>query len=161
MKTLAPRDAGASLADLPDLGHLWPRDAWGAGSRFFTELAADAAGQTQALLHNPAATEGVSVKCNKNQLPYFIVWKNRHAECDGYVTGLEPATNFPNTKSFEKQQGRVVPLGPGESATFDIEIEGHPTARRRSRRPGRRGPNCSTARYRRSSASRNPEWSPK
>ena len=41
---------------------------------------------------------------------------------DGYVTGLEPGTNFPNPRSFEGQQGRVVKLGPGESARFEVEL---------------------------------------
>jgi hypothetical protein len=41
------------------------------------------------------------------------VWKNTAALEDGYVTGLEPGTNFPNFKSFERQQGRVRMLPPG------------------------------------------------
>ena len=44
------------------------------------------------------------------------------------MTGLEPATNFPNVKSFEKQKGRVKVLAPGESRTFELAIEVHPDA---------------------------------
>jgi hypothetical protein len=87
------------------------------------ELAGDASGNTQALLHNAAATQGVSLKFNTRQFPCFSLWKNREAACDGYVTGLEPATNFPNIKSFEKRMGRVVELSPGESRNFAIELE--------------------------------------
>ena len=32
-----------------------------------------------------------------------------------HVTGLEPATNYPNAKTFEKEQGRVIGLMPGAS----------------------------------------------
>ena len=44
---------------------------------------------------------------------------------DGYVTGLEPGTNFPNPRSFEGQQGRVVKLGPGETVKFEVELDVH------------------------------------
>ncbi len=43
------------------------------------------------------------------------MWKNRQAASDGYVTGFEPAINFPNKRSFEKSKGRVATLQPGES----------------------------------------------
>ena len=46
-------------------------------------------------------------------MPCFTVWKNTAAVEDGYVTGLEPATNYPNFKTFERQQGRVRVLPPG------------------------------------------------
>ena len=78
-----------------------------------------------ALLLSADGTQGVSVKFNKRQLPCFTVWKNRQAAIDGYVTGLEPATNYPNPKSFEKQKGRVVPSRPGESHRSEITIEAH------------------------------------
>ena len=66
----------------------------------------------------------MSVKFNKRQLPCFTLWKNRQAAADGYVTGLEPATNFPNRKSFEKEQGRVAVLAPGETRRFEVADRG-------------------------------------
>jgi hypothetical protein len=39
------------------------------------------------------------------------------------VTGLEPATDYPNPRSFEEAQGRVVPLAPGESVRFELALE--------------------------------------
>lgn len=66
------------------------------------------------------------MRYNTKQLPYFILWKNTQAEQDGYVTGLEPAMNFPNRKSFEKQHGRVATLKPGEQRTFQVTVEGLP-----------------------------------
>lgn len=92
---------------------------------FFFELAAERSGRTRALLQNKAADRGVSLMFNKWQLPYFALWKNRQAASDGYVTGLEPAINFPNRKSFEKEKGRVAVLQSGESRTFELRIEPH------------------------------------
>ena len=122
MKKLAPRDAVAA-ADLPTWNVYGPETPGSAEVCFFIDPACDADGNTQALLHNPAATQGVSLKFNTRQLPCFTIWKNREAASDGYVTGLEPATNYPNIKSFEKQMGRVVELGPGQSRSFAIELE--------------------------------------
>jgi hypothetical protein len=76
-------------------------------------LLADEAGRTLAMLYNRTADRGLVLRINRNELPYFTVWKNTGAVEDGYVTGLEPATNFPNFKSFERQQGRVPVLQPG------------------------------------------------
>jgi hypothetical protein len=122
LKKLAPRDATAAT-DLPTWDVYGPETPGSAEVCFFTELASDAEGSTQVLLHNAAATQGAALKFNIQQLPCFTVWKNREDTSDGYVTGLEPATNFPNIKSFEKQMGRVVTLGPGQSRSCSIELE--------------------------------------
>jgi hypothetical protein len=121
VKRLTPRDHTA-VADLPTWNVYGPETPCSTEVCFFIELAADAEGNTQVLLHNRAATQGVGLKFNTRQLPCFTIWKNREAIADGYVTGLEPATNYPNTKSFEKQMGRVVPLAPGESRYCEVEI---------------------------------------
>ncbi|MFM8826111.1 MAG: DUF4432 family protein, partial [Actinomycetota bacterium] len=49
--------------------------------------------------------------------------KNQGGLADGYVTGLEPGTNYPNPRSFEETQGRVVPLAPHASVSFDLAVE--------------------------------------
>jgi hypothetical protein len=77
------------------------------------ELEADTAGRTLALLYNATADKGMTLRWNRKELPCFTVWRNTAAVEDGYVTGLEPATNFPNLKTFERQQGRVRLLPPG------------------------------------------------
>jgi hypothetical protein len=43
---------------------------------------------------------------------------------EGYVTGLEPATNFPNFRGFERKHGRVRTIPPGGtwSARWSIEV---------------------------------------
>jgi hypothetical protein len=85
---------------------------------------ADSSGHTMALLYNAARDKGIAVRWNRNELPCFTVWKNTGALEDGYVTGLEPATNYPNFKSFERQHGRVRLLPPGGrwECTWSLEI---------------------------------------
>jgi hypothetical protein len=80
---------------------------------YLYDLLADARGHTLALLVNPTADRAVALRFNRRELPCFTVWKNTGAIEDGYVTGLEPATNYPNFKRFERQQGRVPLLPPG------------------------------------------------
>jgi hypothetical protein len=88
------------------------------------EPLADESGRTLALLYNQAADRGVALRFQRHELPCFTVWKNTAATADGYVTGLEPATNLPNFKTFERQQGRVPVLPPGGhySCTWSLEV---------------------------------------
>jgi hypothetical protein len=88
------------------------------------DLLSDAAGRTLAMLYNSKADRGLVLRFHRTELPCFTVWKNTGALEDGYVTGLEPATNFPNFKGFERQQGRVPVLPPGGKweATWSIEV---------------------------------------
>jgi hypothetical protein len=91
---------------------------------YLYHLHGDANGRTLALLYNAAADRGFAVRCNIRELPCFTVWKNTAAVEDGYVTGLEPATNFPNFKGFERKNGRVKTLPPGGrwEATWSLEV---------------------------------------
>jgi hypothetical protein len=88
------------------------------------DLLADSGGRTLALLYNRSADRGLALRFNRNELPCFTVWKNTGAVEDGYVTGLEPATNYPNFKTFERQRGRVRALPPGGrwEATWTMEV---------------------------------------
>ncbi len=89
---------------------------------FFFDLQADNNGSTSVLLKNPTGDCGLQMRFAKEQLPCFTLWKNTQADEDGFVTGLEPGTSFPNLKTFEREQGRVISIGPGESYTTQIEI---------------------------------------
>jgi hypothetical protein len=70
------------------------------------------------------------VRFNHNELPCFTVWKNTGALEDGYVAGLEPATNYPNFKGFERQQGRVRTLPPGGrwESRWSLEVADTPAS---------------------------------
>lgn len=121
---LAPRDAVA-MENVPEWDLYGPATPGLGEAVFFLDLLADRDGQTRALLHNREASRGVSLSFNKNQLPCFTIWKNRQAIADGYVTGLEPSINYPNVRSFEKEQGRVAVLAGGESRSYSLSIEAH------------------------------------
>jgi hypothetical protein len=95
---------------------------------YFTDLHGTDDGTTRAMLKNAHATRGVSVVYNTRQLPCFSIWKDTAAEADGYVTGLEPGTNYPNPRSFETAKERVVKLAPGQSQAFDLTLEAHGSA---------------------------------
>ncbi len=95
---------------------------------YFLELRADAQRRTQVVLHNRAADRGARLAWSLDELPYFTLWKNTAAEADGYVTGLEPGTNYPQHRSVERRHGRVPVLQPGECRSFTLECEVLPTS---------------------------------
>jgi hypothetical protein len=126
-KAVVPRDARA--AEGIATWHTYPNEHAGFTEQvYFFELASDASGMTRAMLTNAHGTQAVSLRFSTKQLPYFTLWKNTPLATDGYVTGLEPGTNFPNPRSFEGHQGRVVKLPPGETAKFELELELHADA---------------------------------
>ncbi|MEO8498642.1 MAG: aldose 1-epimerase family protein [Planctomycetota bacterium] len=121
IKTLVPRNARAAEG----IGNWSSYEAPQPGFEeqvYFSELLAGDDGATQAMLKNAHGTEGALLKFNKQQLPCFTVWKDTNSLADGYVTGLEPGTNFPNPRSYEGQQGRVVKLEPRGTFSFDLEL---------------------------------------
>jgi hypothetical protein len=95
---------------------------------FYYDLLANSDGWTLALLHNAKADRGVAVRMARVELPHFIVWKNSAPIEDGYVVGLEPATNFPNKKPQERDRGRVITLEPNGQYRATVIIEVHDTA---------------------------------
>lgn len=128
LKQLAPRDAVAA-AGLDHWDTCGPQTPKCAEAVFYCDLAAQADGLTMALLRNAEGNRGVSLRWNKRQLPCFSLWKNPLSEADGYVTGLEPGTNFPNVRSFESQRGRVVALAPGQSHNVELQLDAYGDAK--------------------------------
>lgn len=94
---------------------------------YYFNLATDNSGWTKVLLQNAHGDKGISISYDRRQLPCFALWKNTAAEEDGYVTGIEPATNFPNPTGFERKQGRVITLPAGEKHTARLDLEIHST----------------------------------
>jgi hypothetical protein len=94
---------------------------------YFYRLHADAKEQTTALLQSPDRKTGVSLHWSRKELPFFTLWKNQVALEDGYVVGIEPGTNFPNPRSFETKEGRIVKLSPGGVHRMAWAIEVHST----------------------------------
>ena len=86
---------------------------------------ADKNNRTMALLHNKAGDQAASISWSLNDLPYLTVWKNTGATEDGYVTGIEPGTNYPNNRSVEREAGRVPVLQAGQSRKMTLTFGLH------------------------------------
>jgi hypothetical protein len=82
---------------------------------YFFTLYGNKRGDTTVALVSPDEEVAASIRFSTKQLPVFTLWKNTAAEVDGYVTGLEPGTDYPNPRQFERGKGRVVKLGPGQT----------------------------------------------
>ena len=73
-------------------------------------------------IDDPDKAQGVTIEYDTRQLPCFSLWKNTVDAWDGYVAGLEPGTNFPNPRSFEESQGRVIALEAGQSYKMELKL---------------------------------------
>jgi galactose mutarotase-like enzyme len=90
---------------------------------YYTKAAADSSGEGVAVLCDADCQRAFVVKFDTSTLPWFILWKNTQAAEDGYVTGLEPGSSFPNPRGTERKAGRVIALAPKESVTFRLQFE--------------------------------------
>lgn len=90
---------------------------------YFAKMRSDESNLTAAMLKNSDATKAFAVTYGVKTLPRFVLWKNTSDTADGYVTGLEPATNYPNTRTYEASQDRVVPLEPAATASFRMKLD--------------------------------------
>ena len=86
------------------------------------------AGDTKVMLKNAAGTKGVSMKWSVSELPYLTLWKNTAAVEDGYVSGIEPGTNYPQNRQLERAAGRVPKIAPGATVEMHVEFGFHNSA---------------------------------
>jgi hypothetical protein len=127
LREMAPRDPRA--AEGVSTWDTYPGPSAGFAEQcFYCDLASDPAGATLAMLQTRAADKALVVRMNRRQLPCFTIWRNTAALEDGYVTGFEPGTNYPNLRTFERQQSRVPTLPPGGKWECTWSIEAHDTA---------------------------------
>jgi hypothetical protein len=122
LREMAPRDSRAAEGIDTHEAYSGPTTGFAEQAYYYDPLC-DASGRTLAMLCNSSSDKGFILRWNRNELPCFTLWRNSAAVEDGYVTGLEPATNFPNFKSFERQQGRVRILPPGGKWQCALSIE--------------------------------------
>ena len=121
LEELAPKDS-LSASEIETWNQYGPPES-GYGERvYFARLRSDDTKMTTAMLRSANGDKGFAVNLNVSALPRFIVWKNTGAQEDGYVTGLEPATNYPNGRSYEASQDRVVELEPGQTQAFRVSL---------------------------------------
>ncbi len=125
VKRVAPRDARAAEGGVKNFARYAGPKTGFVEQVYFLDLYGDADGRTEIMLRNRAKDRAVSIAYSLTALPYFTIWKNTSAEADGYVTGFEPGTNYPNARSIERKAGRVPKLAPGASRRMDLDITIH------------------------------------
>jgi hypothetical protein len=121
--TLAPKDS-LSASEIDSWNQFGEPKSGYAERVYFATLRADANRRSIAMLRGADGKLGFAITINTKTLPRFVLWKNTAAEPDGYVIGMEPATNFPNPRSFEQKHGRVVEIAGGETESFRVKL--HP-----------------------------------
>ncbi|QEG40769.1 aldose 1-epimerase family protein [Roseimaritima ulvae] len=115
----------AEIAQWNQIGE--PQSGYAERVYFVTPESSDGV-HSAALLKSADGTLGLGVQFDTRTLPQLVVWKNTAAMDDGYVVGIEPATNLPNTRGEETAAGRVVTLEAGESVTFRVRLQPMTTA---------------------------------
>jgi hypothetical protein len=123
-KMVVPRDARAA-AGIKRLNIYGPPETGFTEQVYFCELKGNRDGKTEVALINRDETKAVSLSFSLKELPCFTLWKNTNSIEEGYVTGLEPATFFPNTKIFEQEHNRIVNLGPKEIYKIGLDFSVH------------------------------------
>jgi galactose mutarotase-like enzyme len=97
---------------------------------YFFKGLSDSDGWSHVLLQSASEDVGFGLQYKTDTLPYLTQWKNTVARRDGYVTGIEPGTGFPNTRSFEEEHKRLVELASGESIDFELKLDVYSNAAR-------------------------------
>jgi len=124
---MSPRDDRAAEGVDSCAEYLGPTAGYAEQVYFFDPLP-DEHGRARALLQNRAGNLGLSLTFDRERLPCLSQWKCTQAEADGYVTGIEPGTNFPNFKSLERARGRVILLEAGASYRAELSLALHCSA---------------------------------
>jgi hypothetical protein len=108
---VCPRDARAAEG-MTTWSSYGPPEAGFAEQCYFLRLHSDRDGRTVVGLTSPDQRAAATIRFSVKELPAFTIWRNSAAEHDGYVTGLEPGTDYPNNRMFERGRGRVIELPP-------------------------------------------------
>lgn len=118
---VAPRDTRA-VEDVDTWTKYLGPTAGYAEQVYLAKPIADADGRAIGVLTDEAQSRAVAVRFDTATLPCFTLWKNTQAEADGYCTGMEPGSGFPNLKTFERDQGRVICLASQETVIFEFSV---------------------------------------
>lgn len=122
-KQVAPRDA-RSAEGIRTFDQYEAPEAGFVEQAYFFELAGKrGTRETMTLLRNAAGDRASLLRFSLKDLPCFTLWKNTAGRADGYVTGMEPCTSYPNPRPFERGKGRVLTLDGGGSRTTRIAVE--------------------------------------
>lgn len=119
VRRLEPRDETARIA-IGQWDGFGKPDPQFSEQVYFMDLACDDQGDSLAMLTNRDQSLAVCLEYTARTLPCFTLWKNTAGLADGYVTGLEPGTNFPNPRSTEIEAGRFCELAAGAEVSFRL-----------------------------------------
>lgn len=72
-------------------------------------------------LYNPELGQGLMIRFDPEELPYFTQWKMMGQS--EYVMGLEPGNCYPGGRLEERRQGRLQTIAPGEERRFTLCFE--------------------------------------
>ncbi|MHA4811704.1 aldose 1-epimerase family protein [Flavitalea flava] len=86
-----------------------------------TDITADPSGTCNCGIYNASLGIALALRFQKKQLPWLINW--RHFSKGEYVTGIEPATHPLIGQAKAREEGRLILLEPGESRSYELEIE--------------------------------------
>ena len=104
VREVAPRDARA-VEGIGEIDTYLPPTPGYVEQVYFHDLAEGASGRTLVALRNAPGDRAVVLRFNKKELPYFTQWKNTVGLSEGYVTGLEPGTNYPQSEGIRAGKG--------------------------------------------------------
>ncbi|MEY2724892.1 MAG: hypothetical protein RLZZ458_759 [Planctomycetota bacterium] len=122
LRELSPRNARA--AEGISMWNLFNGPETGFAEQvYFAQPAVDEFGWAHSALADSSEELAFAVRYHASTLPWFTLWKNTAAATDGYVTGLEPGSSFPNPRSIERQEGRLSTLSPGGSVCYKLQFE--------------------------------------
>lgn len=74
-----------------------------------------------AKLENPDLNLSVKVEFSKEELPYFVEWKQMGEQ--EYAVGLEPTTYPPDGRAKARERGELLSLKPQETKSHNLVIE--------------------------------------
>ena len=117
---VCPRDARAQEG-IGSWDVYGPPEAGFVEQCYFLRVKGDADGRTLVGLVNGEEELATTIRYSVKQLPALTIWRNTSAEEDGYVTALEPGTDYPNSRRFERSKGRVIQV-PAQS-TYESDLE--------------------------------------
>lgn len=127
VQQIAPRDARAA-EDVNTWDLFREPQAGYAEQVYFMSPISDDQGRAIGVLAAADGASGVALRFHTDTLPCLTLWKNTQSQRDGYCCGIEPSSSLPNNRGFEREQGRVMVLDPGESRSFRFEVEVAETA---------------------------------
>ncbi|MDR3636121.1 MAG: aldose 1-epimerase family protein [Isosphaeraceae bacterium] len=121
---VVPRDARAAEGIDQFEVYEGPQPGFAEQAYFFDLQTSRRDDRSLALLRNRSGDKGLALRFAKDQLPCFTLWKNSGGRREGFVTGLEPGTSYPNAKPFEQSHRRVptLPVGGRYVAEMTLDV---------------------------------------